>query len=168
MAVYLAMVAPVLYAIPRYAWMLGIPLGMSAADFQRDQARGIFISGLFLATFGLVGSVLMLGLIQRWGEVFPRWMVGLSGRRVPLALAVVPAALVSVLLLVGGLGIWSGLGPMVAALQSEGIEGIELIVEVFFQLGGTLLFPLWGAALVVATLAYYFRRRGPCRVCGRG
>ena len=28
----------------------------------------------------------MLGLVQRWGEVFPRWMIGLSGRRVPIAL----------------------------------------------------------------------------------
>jgi hypothetical protein len=31
-----------------------------------------------------------------------------------------------------------------------------------------LLFPVWGAALAVATLGYYYRRRGPCSVCGRG
>ncbi len=128
----------------------------------------MWISGAFLATFGLVGVVLTFGLLQRWGEVFPRWMIGLSGRRVPIALAVIPASLVSMLLVVGGLGIWSGLGPMVAALQSEGIAGNELAVEVFFQPGGTLLFPLWGAALAMATLAYYFRRRGSCQVCGRG
>jgi hypothetical protein len=40
--------------------------------------------------------------------------------------------------------------------------------EIFFQVGPTLLFPLWGAALAVAALAYYSRRRGPCKMCGRG
>ena len=76
--------------------------------------------GLFLATFGLVGAVLILGLVQRWGEVFPRWMIGLAGRRVPIALAVVPASLVSVLLIVGGIAMWSGLAQMVAELAAGG------------------------------------------------
>ncbi len=65
----------------------------------------------------------MLGLVHRWGEVFPRWMIGLAGRRVPIALAVVPASLVSVLLIVGGIGIWSGLDQMVANLVASGSEG---------------------------------------------
>jgi hypothetical protein len=167
-AVYVSMVAPVLYALTRYAWALGIPLGMSEEYLRRGQASGIWISGLFLATFGLVGAFLMLGLVQRWGEIFPRWMIGLAGRRVPIALAVVPASLVSVLLIVGGVAIWSGLDPMIAALAAGGSEGIRLIGEVIFQVGPTLLFPLWGAALAVATLGYYYRRRGVCEVCGRG
>jgi hypothetical protein len=61
---------------------------MSAEDQRRGQERGMWTSGLFLATFGPVGAGLMLGLVQRWGEVFPRWMIGLAGRRVPSALAV--------------------------------------------------------------------------------
>ena len=77
-AVYLAMVAPVLYAITRYAWALGIPLGLTEEYWRQGQERGEWISGLFLATFGLVGALLMLGLVQRWGEVFPRWMIGLA------------------------------------------------------------------------------------------
>ena len=114
------------------------------------------------------GPLLMLGLVQRWGEVFPRWMIGLAGRRVPIALAVVPASLVSVLLIVGGIGIWSGLAQMVANLVAGGAEGTEIIGEIIFQVGPTLLFPVWGVALAVATLGYYYRRRGPCSVCGRG
>ncbi len=110
----------------------------------------------------------MFGLVQRWGEVFPRWMIGLRGRRVPIALAVVPASLVSVLLFVGGAGIWSGLPQMEANLTAAGVTGGELIGAIVFQVGPTLLFPLWGLALAVATLGYYFRRRGPCSVCGRG
>jgi hypothetical protein len=30
-----------------------------------------------------------------------------------------------------------------------------------------LLWPLWGAALGAATLAYYYRRPGRCGLCGR-
>jgi hypothetical protein len=166
-AVYVAMVVPVFYAFTRYAWALGFPLGMSEEYLRQGQERETWISGLFLATFGLVGAILMLGLVQRWGEVFPRWLIGLAGRRVPITLAVVPASLASVLLIVGGIGIWSSLGQMVANLSASGSEGNRLIGEVIFQVGPTLLFPVWGVALAVATLGYYFRRRGPCTVCGR-
>jgi hypothetical protein len=167
-AVYVSMVVPVFYAITRYAWALGFPLGMSEEYLRGGQVSGIWIGGLFLANFALAGAVLMLGLVQRWGEVFPRWMIGLAGRRVPIALAVVPASLISVLLIVGGMAIWSGLGQMVAVLAAGGAEGMRLIEETFFQVGPTLLFPIWGVALAVATLGYYYRRRDPCRVCGRG
>ena len=167
-AVHVAMVAPVFYALTRCAWALGFPLGMSEEFLRRGQERGMWIAGLSLATFGLAGALLMLGLVQRWGEVFPRWMIGLAGHRVPIALAVVPASLVSVLLIVGGIALWSSLGQMVAALTALGAKGLGLIVDVFFQVGPTLLFPVWGVALSVATLAYYYRRRGPCSVCGRG
>jgi hypothetical protein len=167
-AVYVSMVAPVFYAFTRYAWALGFPLGMSEEYWRRGQESGLWIAGLFLANFGLVGAVLTLGLVQRWGEVFPRWMIGLAGRRVPIALAVVPASVASVLAFVGGIGIWSGLNQMLANLVADGGENIELIGGILFHVGPTLLFPLWGLALAVATLGYYYRRRGPCSVCGRG
>lgn len=168
-AVYVAMVAPVFYVLTRYAWALGFPLGMSEEQFRPGQESGKWIGGaLFLGNFILVGAFLMLGLVQRWGEVFPRWMIGLAGRRVPIALAVVPASLASVLLIVGGIGIWSGLDQMVANAAAAGSEGTGLIGEIIFQLGPTLLFPVWGVALAVATLGYYYRRRGPCSICGRG
>ncbi len=167
-ALYVAMVPPVFYAITRYAWALGIPLGMSEEYLRLGQESGTWIAGLSLATFCLVGAVLMLGLVQRWGEVFPRWMIGLAGRRVPTALAVVPASLASVLLFVGGIGIWSGVPQMVANLVARGVDDIEVVGAIIFQLGPTLLFPVWGVALAVATLGYYYRQRGPCRMCGRG
>jgi hypothetical protein len=167
-AVYVAMVAPIFYAVTRYAWALGFPLGMSEEYLRQGHVSGTWISGLFLASFALVGAVLMLGLVQRWGEAFPRWMIGLAGRRVPIALAVVPASLASVLLIVGGIGIWAGLGQMVANYRAMGAGETEVIGAIIFQVGPTLLFPVWGAALAVATLGYYFRRRGPCSVCGRG
>ncbi|MGE5251722.1 MAG: hypothetical protein ACM3QS_16085 [Bacteroidota bacterium] len=167
-AVYVAMVAPVYYTLTRYAWAAGIPLGMSEEALRRGQESGTWIGGLSLATFGLVGALLMLGLVQHWGEIFPRWMIGLAGRRVPIALAVVPASLAAVLVLVGGVGIWSGLRQMVAAAATAGMTNTEIKGQVLFVLGPTLLFPVWGAALAAAALGYYYRRRGPCSVCGRG
>ena len=166
-AVYVSMIAPASYAFTRYAWALGFPLGMSEEYFRRQNSE-MWISGLLLATFGLAGAVLTLGLVQRWGEVFPRWMIGLAGRRVPIALAVVPASLVSVLLVVGGIVIWSALPGMVARVTADGAKGTEIIGELISPIGPTLLFPVWGLAVAVATLSYYYRRRGPCRVCGRG
>jgi hypothetical protein len=168
-AVYVAMVAPIFYVLTRYAWALGFPLGMGEEQFRSGQESGKWIGGaFFLGNFILVGAILMLGLIQRWGEVFPRWMPGLSGRRVPIALAVILASLASVLLFVGGIGIWSGLDQMVANLVTSGADNIEVTGAISFQLGPTLLFPVWGVALAIATLGYYYRRRGPCEVCGRG
>jgi hypothetical protein len=72
------------------------------------------------------------------------------------------------LLIVGGIGIWSALAKMVSALEAGGAEGMGIIWAIIFQVGPTLLFPVWGVALAVATLGYYYRRRGPCSVCGRG
>lgn len=160
-AVYVAMVVPVIYALTRYAWALGIPLGMSAEYHRLGQERGEWISGLFLANFALVGGVLMLGLVQRWGEVFPRWMIGLAGRRVPIALAVIPASVMSVLFMVGGIAMWSGLGKMAAGAEETG-------QDLWIVGGPVLLFPIWAVALAVAALGYYYRRRGPCKVCSRG
>lgn len=167
-ATYVAMAVPIFYALTRYAWALGIPLGMTVAHWRSGQERGMWVAGLFLANFGLVGAVLMLGLVQRWGETFPRWMIGLAGRRVPIALAVVPAAIISVVLVVGGTAIWTSLGQMLANAVASGSQPSEMPGIIVFEVGPTLLFPLWGAALAVATLGYYFRRRGPCKVCGRG
>jgi hypothetical protein len=167
-ALYVAMVAPIFYALTRYAWALGFPLGMNEELFRSGQESGKWIGGaLFLGNFILVGAFLMIGLVQRWGEVFPRWMIGLAGRRVPIALAVIPASLASVLLVVGGIGIWSGLGQMVANATAAGTQGSGLVGAIIFELGPTLLFPIWGLALAAATLGYYYRRRGPCSVCGR-
>ena len=123
----------------------------------------MWTQGLSMATFGLVGAVLTLGLTQRWGEVFPRWMIGLAGRRVPIGLAIVPASLVSVLLVVGSIAMWSGYAQIVVEAVSGGTGGLGIV-----GFAPTALFPVWGVALAVATLGYYYRRRGPCGMCGRG
>jgi hypothetical protein len=155
-AVALAVAVPLVYAVTRFAWLLGIPLGIDADMLQELHDSGGVWAGAGLAAFAVVGAILTLGLVQRWGEVFPRWLPGLRGRRVPIRLAVIPAALVSVAVTSGGLGVLAGARELVDGFDAQA----WLVIP-------HLLWPLWGVALGVATYAYWLRRRGPCPRCGR-
>lgn len=155
-AVWIAVASPVLYFVTRWAWALGFSLGIDPVAYQEAREQGLWIAGAALASLGIGGAVLTLGLVQRWGEVFPHWMIGLSGRRVPPMLAVVPAIFVSVLVTATStmymrIVIIDGITPETWPLS---------LPEVFFS--------VWGIALFVATMAYYRRRRGICEECGLG
>ncbi|MCD0442958.1 hypothetical protein LO763_04875 [Glycomyces sp. A-F 0318] len=155
-ATWIAFAAPLTYCATRWAWALGFSLGIDSDFYREGQESGLWIAGAALATFGALGAVLTLGLIQRWGEVFPRWMIGLRGKRVPPMLAVVPAVLVSVL-------ITSAAGMYVRVVAIDGVTASTwplTLPEVFWV--------VWGAGLFVAALAYHRRRRGVCAACGRG
>lgn len=154
-AAYVAATIPALYAVTRWIWVAGVPLGIDADQHAEGMADGSLWSGAWLGSFALVGTVLTLGLVQRWGEVFPRWIPVLRGRRVPVGLAVVPASVVAVLVTSGGLA-------LVSAGFSEGL----ISADEWAAVGPALLWPLWGVALGWATLAYWLRRRGECADCG--
>jgi hypothetical protein len=122
-AVYVAVVVPLLYATTRWAWALGFPLGISKEFLREGQEIGMWWAGAALSTVDLAGVILTLGLVQRWGEVFPRWMVGLSGRRVPPAMAIVPASLVSVMVTS------AGCYPGSSLVRAELLEAVEQCAE---------------------------------------
>ncbi|MFF4778589.1 hypothetical protein ACFY05_37775 [Microtetraspora fusca] len=145
-AVYVAVAVPLLYCATRWAWALGIPLGVSA-EFLTEGEGGLWLAGAYLATFGALGGLLTIGLTQRWGEIFPRWIPGLRGRRVPPLLAVVPAGFVSIIITVAGLTYirWTVAGRFALA------EWGAWLPECFW--------PIWGAALATATICYQRRRR---------
>jgi hypothetical protein len=155
-AVYVAVVVPLPYVATRWAWALGIPLGISERFLREGQEIGMWWAGAALSTVDLAGVILTLGLVLRWGEVFPRWMVGLSGRRVPPAMAIIPASLVTVMVTSAGLQVVRGF--LADGFPADG----------WATIAPGLVWPVWGAALGAATLAYYYRRRGGCGVCGRG
>ncbi|WP_223180076.1 hypothetical protein [Streptomyces griseicoloratus] len=157
-AAYTAVAVPLVYASTRWAWALGYPLGISDKMWEEGKEDNLWLVGSALATMGALGSLLTLGLVQRWGEVFPRWIPGLRGRRVPPALAIVPASLVAVMVTTAGI--------MYIRLHFQGA-----FEDPAANWGATVpetIWPVWGAALAAATLAYYFRRRGACKRCGRG
>ncbi|QBD78137.1 hypothetical protein EPA93_19900 [Ktedonosporobacter rubrisoli] len=144
------------YALSRWAWALHIPLGIKASDL------GV-IPGLELVEFALGavcvgGALLTLGLIQRWGEIFPRWFPFVSGKRVPPALAIVPASLVSIALISGALSFNL---IMIRLILAKGWTAYNWGVG-----WPAPFFLLWGLALGGATLAYAYRRRGRCKFCG--
>lgn len=109
-----------------------------------------------LATFAVIGAVLTLGLARPWGEVVPHWLPGLGGRRVPVAVVVVPATFVALLVMSAGLGTMSNVDVFFDELGAQG-----------WLVGIHALWPLWSLALGVAAYAYYLRHRGRCKACGR-
>src|SRR5256885_1595768 len=70
---------------------------------SQAQAPGIWLAGALLATMGAGGALLTLGLVQRWGEVYPRWIPYLRGKPVRPRTAIVPASLVAILITSAGL-----------------------------------------------------------------
>ena len=157
-ATYAAVLLPLPYAATRVAWAFGFPLGISnsyEASLAIDSS--VRVNVLSLGGMPLVGALLTLGLVQCWGEVFPSWLPVLAGRRVPPALAIVPASVASAVLTTGGLAIWR----MVIAEGIDDSAGWGAVVP-------GLAFLPWGLTLGLATLAYYYRRRGRYSYCGRG
>ena len=149
-----AVVAPLAYATTRLAWVVGIPLGISESLLR--QVRGEMMGAAAgLASVAICGAILTIGLVRPWGEVFPRWIPHLRGRRVPPALAIVPASFVAVLVFAAGLGI-------VRDVVREGLPAVDWLAH-----APGLLWPFWGLGLGAATLAYHYRRRGRCWRCGR-
>lgn len=155
-AAWVAFGAPLIYCVTRWAWALGFSLGIDPEFYREGQENGLWLAGAALATMGALGSVLTLGLFQRWGEIFPRWMIGLRGKRVPPMLAVIPATFVALLVTSAGI------------MYIRAVIGRGLSASTWPLILPETLWVLWGAGLFVAAMAYHQRRRGACDACGRG
>lgn len=156
-AVAAAVAFALVYPAMRIPWLFGIPVGMGEGELVPE----VVSVGIGLASGALAGVVLMLGLVQNWGVRFPRWMAGLSGRRVPISLAVVPAAVVAVAL--------TAMGRAVLLTQLAGQSAVpETAAVEWVHLAALASMGPWGIALAVATAAYAVRRRAECATCGRG
>jgi hypothetical protein len=150
-AAYIAFAIPLVYASMRWAWALGLRIGISRAEFAELHATGLAWAGACLATLALGGGVLTLGLTYRWGEVWPRWMPWISGRPVPHALPVVCGSVVTVALASAGAG---------------ELREINWSQPATWLADPMTYWPLWAIALGLATLAYHLRTRTPCPACG--
>jgi hypothetical protein len=148
-AVGVAVTVPVGYAVTRFAWALGIPLGVTR-ELLDELGNGVY-AGAALATLAVGGAVLTLGLVQRWGEVFPRWMPVVRGRPVPVRLATVPARVVAVIVTSAGL-------MFVRMAAAGGFGGMPFDGSDIAAWLPELFWPLWGVALAAASYAYEARR----------
>jgi hypothetical protein len=150
-AVALAVAVPAFYALTRLAWAVGVPLGMRSESLtDLGSAR---YAGLALALAALTGCALTLGLVQRWGERFWRWVPVVGGRPVPVGMAVVPALFVASAVISAGLGFWR-------LLLLGSISEVPAGTGDWAAWLPTLFWPIWGVALGVAALAYQRRRAG--------
>lgn len=151
-ATAVAVAVPVVYAVTRFGWLLGVPVGISD-QFLADIAE-ITPIGAGLSTLGLLGAVLTLGLVRPWGENWPRWVPFLRGLPIPARLPACTALAVSLPITSAGLMYVRKklTGEQVGPAGAAGELGAWL---------PEMLWPLWGAALAVAALAYLARRRHP-------
>lgn len=107
-----------------------------------------------LSFFSLGLALLTLGLVQRWGEVFPRWVPGIGGRRVPVSFAV--GAATAGALLVAAFIVRAFVGgeprhPLPPGCTPPGWD----------VLGFYLPMVLWPPLLLAVTAHYLWRRRVP-------
>ena len=163
---YIAAIAPLPYAITRFSWALGIPLGVERQvleDFVKVNPMATLTEWVF-GGLCIGGGLLTLGLIQKWGEIFPSWLPLFGGKRVPILIAVIPASIVSIALTSAGFTFT--LGYFAIILRIVPTEG-TILSEIGGTIGPMLTWLPWGLALGLATVSYYYRRRGECAYCTR-
>ncbi|THV23545.1 hypothetical protein [Glycomyces paridis] len=159
--------ATALTALPSALWRIAAMIGdVPLLEVDRAalaEASGLeagpwwYIIALSVVSEGL--AFLAVGLVTVWGEVWPRWIPVLGGRRVPVAAAVVPAALGASALMVFPYA-------MVMYTFGMGIDGepTRLVVngwqEAVFWVAYAPI-ALWGPLLAVLTVHYARRRSAP-------
>ena len=119
-------------------------------------------AGAALGLLGIGGAILTLGLVRPWGEAWPRWIPRLHGRPVPIGVAIIPASIVSFIVMSAGLmfvrlRISGGL----ADVFPRGTSDLAAWIPEMF-------WPLWSLSLAATAYAYWLRRRGRCATCGTG
>ncbi len=149
-ATIVAALCPLPYALIRMTWLTPWPQGLGPGDASMLDHGGIRVFGVCLGLAALGGAWLTLGLISRWGEVWPGWLPGLRGRPVPVPAAVVPAAVVALVLCAASVS-------LIVMSVRDGGPWLILAIPV----------PIWGPSLALATYAYY-RRRTDLVPPGRG
>lgn len=161
-AVAVAVACLLVYPMLRLPWLVGIPVGMDASAWaQLHSEPEMLATGVALGGAAVAGAVLLIGLVRNWGVRFPFWMLGLSGRRVPITLGVLPAGIACLAFVAQGRG---ALLSALLATPSTPMDGVNVWLH---QLAFAALLP-GGLALAVATGAYAVRRRGPCATCNQG
>lgn len=111
----------------------------------------------FLVCIALAGTLLPVALVHGFGQVLPRWVPVLGGRRVPRLLPLVPALVVS-----GALTTYFGTG--VVQMVAEGGLGMPGL-PAWFGWVAEPAYLVWGIGLGIAALSYGRRTRPACRGC---
>src|SRR5688572_13225119 len=100
---YLLAHAIPLMTLPSGLWRFGLVGGSSMGILVDGQPAYLMGAGekvyvVFVSVFSEAVALIAFGLVKPWGEVAPRWIPFIGGRRVNPYAAIVPATL-------GGLGL---------------------------------------------------------------
>ncbi|WP_207938641.1 hypothetical protein [Actinomadura darangshiensis] len=143
-----------LLALPSGIWRLGLAtglhLGYTDAGYRTVCPPG-FWGPAYLVLLAVVSegaALLCLGLVQRWGEVVPRWIPVIGGRNVPPPAALIPAWLGVAVLAV----LWT---PLLAWWTMPADD----MTPAGHTITGFLYLPLVAWAPLLAALAVSYRRR---------
>ncbi|WP_256177975.1 hypothetical protein [Kitasatospora aureofaciens] len=159
------------YAAMKLTWAFGGTFaGASGAEMragnERNGASGLWLT---LESWGIDGTALLAalgvfllwGLVRPWGQVFPRWTLPLSGRRVPRWLPLVPALLGAGTLAPYGV---VGLGYLMLCTvgvfslrKGEFASPTDAMLVAWIGIGA---FAVYGVALAVAARSYWRRTGG--------
>ncbi|MFF5449232.1 hypothetical protein [Streptomyces sp. NPDC012888] len=141
--------------LPSSVWRILLALGHPAGytdtgfeDFRSVQAKLVMVA---LSVLSELAAFLTLGLVRPWGEVLPRWIPVLGGRRVHPMAAVVPAGLGAVALT----GLWCTVPLWWTFPHADMTPTGNLVVGLLYQ----PLF-LWGPLLAAVTVSYHRRHSG--------
>ncbi|MFG3419217.1 hypothetical protein [Micromonospora sp. NPDC048063] len=144
-----------LVTLPSGLWRIALVAGVPIGAFANGEPvrvggwEAVYILSLSVVQEAL--ALLSIGLVRQWGEVFPRWLPLVGGRRVPPPFAETAATAGGVaLILIWGYAAFGGLP------RGDGFG---------FSPGGTALLLacytpllLWGPLLLALTVAYHRRR----------
>lgn len=121
--------------------------------------------GLYVILLSVVSELLAftaVGLTATWGEVFPRWIPVLRGRRVPALMALIPAGLGAAILT--ALWTWAAVSFSLGLRIDGRPQGPDAPLS-FGDWQGLLAVAayapllLWGPLLGALTISYWRRRR---------
>ena len=160
-----------LTVLPSSVWRIAactfhapIMRGELGSDLGSSGLPGVPL-GLYVVLLSIVSELLAftaVGLVSGWGEVVPRWIPVLRGRRVPTLAAVIPAALgaAALTLLWTWMAVTMSLGlridgrPQAAAAPVSFSDWKGLVAVAAYT---PLL--VWGPLLGAVTISYWRRRR---------
>jgi hypothetical protein len=134
----------------RIALVVGYPAGYTETGFESFETFGAKVWMLTLSVLCELVAFLTIGLVRPWGEVVPRWIPLLGGRRVRPMAAVVPAALGAAALT----AIWTNVPWWWTYPHEEMTLTGNLVVGILYQ-----PLVLWGPLTAAVTVSYYRRHR---------
>ncbi|MBB4895439.1 hypothetical protein FHS39_004517 [Streptomyces olivoverticillatus] len=164
----LAAHAVALVVLPSSLWRLLMTAGMAGVghsenpSYHSQPSDYIYVLLLSIVSEGI--ALLTLGLVKPWGEVVPRWLPVIGGRRVPVKAAVIPALAGSALLAL--LAAWFFLNPIffhvhfTPAIGDKGTPHSHLEVSGWSKvLFAVCYLPLLAWPVLVTACALAYRRR---------